>query len=38
MTDLASLAVLALTICLAAFAGCYVAFRVILHIIDKWMG
>lgn len=37
MPDLASLAIIALAIGLGAFGGCYVAFRAILHILDRWM-
>jgi len=31
------LLILFLSIAVSAFAGCYVAFRCIIHILDKWM-
>jgi len=37
MPELTSIAILILSIAIAAGLGCWVAFRAIIHILDKWM-
>ncbi len=37
MPDLASIIVIVLAVAVGSAAGAYVAFRVMLHILDHWM-